>query len=71
MRIKMLRSGKEVDAKYFKNMTEREIKFSTMFPDAWEDEDVFVHFNDIEEGSEEFDECMVYLYDYEYKIIEE
>lgn len=42
MKAKVLETGKIVEAKYFKDLTEEEVNASTHLPDEWDDNDIFV-----------------------------
>lgn len=75
MRVRILSSGKVVEGKYFKDMSEFEVEESIIARSTWDDMDIFVYYNDIEydenvELNEEYI-GMVYLYDSEVEIVEE
>lgn len=55
--------GDEVEAKRYKDMTEQEIADSTLMPDNWDGNEIFVS----DDGSTE----LSYMYDNEVEIIEE
>lgn len=75
MKVKILSSGKVVDGKYFKDMTDEEIEESIIARSTWDDMDIFVYYNDIEDDENvELNEeyiGMVYMYEGEIEIIEE
>jgi hypothetical protein len=50
-------------AKRFRDMTEEEIDIATSHPEQWSGEEVFIQNKD--------DNCMLYLLDIEYVVIEE
>lgn len=73
MKVRILSSGEIVDGKYFKDMTDEELENSIVNRATWDDTDIFVNWNDIEDlklmGSYGF--SMVYLHESEIEIIEE
>lgn len=70
MRVRILSSGKEVEAKYFKDMTDNEIKASTDFPQIWDDMNIFIF--DKDESIKNIDDnYRKYMFDSEVEIIKE
>ena len=65
MKVKIISTGKIVEAKRFKDLTSEEIKASTNSICLWDDKDLFVKFPDEKET------WWDYMFDSEVKIIEE
>jgi len=65
MKVRVLETGEVVNAKRFKDMREEEIKHSTLDPNNWGREDLFIDRKSL--GTS----CMGYMLDDEVEIIPE